>query len=437
VKIIQITPGTGNFHCGSCLRDHGLVQALRDAGHDVTMVPLYLPLVLDDQPEDDVPIFYGGINVYLQQKATLFRRTPRWLDALLDRPQLLRLASRRAGMTSAADLGELSLSTLQGRDGRQAKELSRLLDWLADAEQPDLVCISNGLLSGLGEAIADRLRVPVICTLQGEDSFLDTLPEPYRTRCWQVMSEAVAACAGVIAISRYYGDLMAARLSLPDGHVRVVHNGIDTHDAVVRTALPTPPVIGYLTRLIDGKGLGALVDAFIALAASERVPGVRLHLAGGCTPADEPYVGQQRAKLAAAGLTDRTRWLPNVSRADKLQFLSELTVLSVPAMYGEAFGLYVLEALAAGVPVVQPDHAAFPELIAATGGGVLYDPAQPEALVDALAELLTDADRNIALGNAGRAAVSERFTTTAMAANIAAVYEQLAAPPGEADDGAG
>jgi glycosyltransferase involved in cell wall biosynthesis len=117
---------------------------------------------------------------------------------------------------------------------------------------------------------------------------------------------------------------------------------------------------------------------------------------------------------------------PNVDRAAKLAFLRSLSVFSVPARYGEAFGLYVLEAMAAGVPVVMPRVAAFPELIEATGGGVLCAADDPRALAEALEELLLDQPRVRALGEAGRCAVFARFSAEAMAQAMAQVYAEVA-----------
>src|SRR5947207_14391552 len=115
MRIVQLTAGTGSFYCGTCLRDNALVTELRRQGHEALLVPLYLPLALDEPPATpETPLFYGGVNVYLQQQSSLFRKTPRWMDRLLDSPGILQAAARRAGMTRAADLGELTLSVLRG-----------------------------------------------------------------------------------------------------------------------------------------------------------------------------------------------------------------------------------------------------------------------------------------------------------------------------------
>ena len=195
MRILQLTPGTGSFYCGSCIRDRALVVGLRRLGHDAIMAPLYLPPIFE-QSDDTVvdgngqtsaapPVFFGGINVFLQEKSWLFRHSPRWIDRMFDAPAMLRRAARRAGMTRPRDLGALTLSMLRGEEGRQAKELDKLVAWLRAQPRFDVVSLSNALLLGMAGRIRRELDVPVVCSLQGEDSFLDGLPEPYRAQCWQ------------------------------------------------------------------------------------------------------------------------------------------------------------------------------------------------------------------------------------------------------------
>ena len=168
MRILQLTPGTGNYHCGSCLRDHSLVRGLRARGHDVLMVPLYLPHVTDEPSgPDGTPVFLGGISVFLAQKFPAFRRMPGWLHRLLSSPAVLRFAAGFAGMTSARDLGESAVAMLQRAESRQAGEVERLIAWLRTQPRPDVICLSNSLLSGLARRLKDEFRAPVVCTLQG------------------------------------------------------------------------------------------------------------------------------------------------------------------------------------------------------------------------------------------------------------------------------
>jgi glycosyltransferase involved in cell wall biosynthesis len=431
VNIVQITPGAGAMYCGNCARDNTLVMALRRLGHEAVMVPLYLPLTLDEADQSaNTPIFFSGLNVYLEQKSALFRQAPRWLHDLLKSRRLLSWAAGKAAKTRPESLGELTLSMLRGEEGRQARELDELIAWFKTQPKPDLICLSNALLMGLVRRLKSDLDVPVVCTLQGEDTFLDALPESHRARCWSTLAERAAEADGFIAPSEYFGNLMRARLALPLEKVRVVYNGIaldgypengNTSGEGGRKEL----AVGFFARMCRAKGLDALVEAYIALRQRGRVGRVRLRVGGSCGPTDQVLVDSLRARLGAAGLLGEVEFCPNLDRAGKLAFLRSLDLFSVPALYGEAFGLYLLEALAAGVPVVQPETAAFPELIAATGGGVVWSTARPNALVEALEELLLNPERARALGEAGRRAVFQRFSAPAMARRMVEVYSEF------------
>lgn len=424
MKIVHLTPGTGNFHCGSCLRDNHLVKALRRMGHEVTMVPLYLPLVTDDEPASgEAPVQVGGINLYLRQKLSLLRFLPRGLFRVLDRPGVLRAAADRASMTSAKELGAMTLETLRGPKGKQAEDWQRLVEWIGTEGKPDLISLSNGLLNGLAPAIKATLGVPVLCSLQGEDSFLDTLPEPFKTQAWEAFRANNAPVERYLATSDYYRGVMKERLRLEDARIVTVRNGMDFSGYAPAAIPPAVPVIGYLARLCYGKGLQTLVEAFVRLAP--RLPEARLALAGTTTVADAPFIAAQKETLARAGLTERVTWQENLSFGEKVQHLQRLSVLSVPATYGEAFGLYVIEALACGVPVVEPDHAGLTEVVNATGGGVLCAPDDAAALADALEALLRDEPWRLALAEHGRAKVLEDFTADRMARDFAAVAAQV------------
>jgi glycosyltransferase involved in cell wall biosynthesis len=335
---------------------------------------------------------------------------------------MLRLAAKRAGMTEAWQLGDLTVSMLRGEEGRQRKELERLAEWLTEM-RPDVVCLSNVLLIGLARRIREVTGAPVVCTLQGEDGFLDALTEPHRTQAWQLVSERARDVVAFIPPSRYYAQRMCERASLPAEKVHVVPNGIllDGYEP----AIPQdPPVLGYLARMCKDKGLHVLVEAFLLLRAWGRVPGLRLRVAGTVTAADEEFVQTLKHRLAEKGLANQAEFLPNVDRDTKVSFLRNLTVFSAPAAYGEAFGLYILEALAAGVPVVQPRHAAFPELIEATGGGLLCEPNDPESLARTIEELLLDPQKARQLGTTGRAIVFEKFGVEQMTRGVLDVFQR-------------
>jgi len=415
------------MYCGNCLRDNALVAALRSLGHQALMVPLYLPLTLDEPDlSAGAPIFFGGISVYLEQKARWFGSVPAWTHRLLAARPLLRWAAGKAARTRPEQAGELTLSMLQGEHGRQARELQALVEWLQSQPRPDVVCLSNALLLGSARRLKNTLQTTVACMLQGEDSFLDALPVSHRSTCWNVVKERAADVDFLIAPSRYFADLMTRRLDLPPERVRVVHNGInlDGYDkeAALAARANDPPVLGYFARMCPEKGLDTLADAFILLRRRGKVPHLKLRLGGSCGPGDDPFVRQIRRRFEAAGVLQDVEFHPNLDRERKIAFLRSLSVFSVPARYGEAFGLYVIEALAAGVPVVQPRTAAFPELIAATGGGLLAEPGSGEALATVIEELLLNSERARDLGATGRRAVFEKFGARAMATSMLDVW---------------
>lgn len=428
MQIVQLTPGTGNFHCGNCIRDNTLARALRRIGHDVTMVPLYLPQVTDHQhqaDDDDVPVFLGGVNVYLQHKSALFRHTPRFVDRLLDSRKILNWAANRSDMTSARDLGELTVTMLRGEEGTQNKELSRLIDWLRRRPHPDVVCLSNALLVGLARRIRSELNTRIVCTMAGEDGFLDSLAEPYRAQAWALLRERLDDVDHFTPVSNYYGSVMRDRLGLADDRMTAIYNGIELAGYEPADTPPDPPVIGYLARMHPAKGLATLVDAYIELRNRDRIPNARLRIVGAATPGDDSFVDQLRQRLADAGVANDVSFHPNVSLEEKQQLLRGMSVLSVPATYGEAFGLYVLEALASGVPVVQPRHAVFPELLERTGGGILCEPDDPTALCEALESVLLDAEASRADAREARARIASDFSDDAMANRAAAVFESV------------
>jgi glycosyltransferase involved in cell wall biosynthesis len=424
--------------CGNCLRDNALVAALRKMGHEALMVPLYLPLTLDEADQSaDLPVFYSGIKVYLEQKSALFRAAPGWFRDLFTSRRLLRWAAGKAARTRAQDLGEVTLSMLRGEAGNQARQLEELVAWLKTQPRPDVICLSNALLIGMVHRLKTELGAPVVCELQGEDYFLDLLPKAHRAACWKTLAERAAEVDLFIAPSLYFGDLMRERLGLAPDRVRVVYNGISlegyagpggksevrAQKSEVKSA--GVPTLGFFARMCREKGLDTVVEAYILLRRRGRLGNLRLHVGGSCGPADESLVEALRQSLRGSGLLGEVEFHPNLDRAGKLEFLRSLSVFSVPAHYGEAFGLYVIEAMAAGVPVVQPRVAAYPELIAATGGGVLCAAGDSRALAEAIEELLLDPARARALGEAGRRAVFDRFSAKAMARATIGVYGEL------------
>jgi glycosyltransferase involved in cell wall biosynthesis len=439
MRIAYVGAGAAGMYCGSCLHDNTLAAALMKLGHEVVLLPTYTPMRTDEEGVAIDRVFYGALNVYLEQKSALFRHTPRWLDSLLDRPALLRWVSRFAGSTDARELGELTLSTLAGEAGAQAKELDKLVDWLARELRPDVVHLSNSLFLGMARRLREHLGAPIVVSVQGEDLFLDALVEPHRSRALALLAERAKDADLFLAPSRWYAAEMGGRLGVGEAAMRVVPLGIRLSQhapAPQPRPVERPPTLGYLARICPEKGLHLLVEAFERLASEPGRESLRLRVAGYLGSKDRPYFAALVARLAERGLAPRFEHVGEVDLAGKIGFLRSLDVLTVPTVYHEPKGLFALEAMANGVPVVLPRHGSFPEMLEETGGGVLVEPDSVEALAAGLRTLLDDEPRRLELGHRGRAAVFAVRGEEAMARATAAVLAEAAAHRGErgADD---
>ncbi len=327
-------------------------------------------------------------------------------------------------MTSAHTHGAMTFEMLQLDGAIFEKELGKLYSWINDHGRPDVLCLSTALQSGFAREIKKQWDIPVVCYFQGEDSFLDSLPDEYRERCWALMAERCRDADLLIAPSRFYGRLMEERLGLDAGSINIQYNGINL-DGFGNSKPTDIPAIGYLARMCEVKGLSFLVDAFIHLRSHLGNDECQLKIAGAMTAGDVPLVESLKEKLSKAGLSNAVEWRPNISREEKQNFLSQLSLFSVPVEYEEAFGLYVIEAMAASVAVVQPNRSAFPELIESTGGGVCVDMENPESLAEAWHELLGSPDRLVEMGERGRLGVEQQYSMDAMKNSFIDVVETL------------
>jgi len=427
MRIAYITAGAAGMYCGSCLHDNTLAAALQRAGHDVALIPTYTPVRTDEVDVSIDRVFFGALNVYLEQKARLFHYMPRPLHWLLDRPRLLDFIGRLAGSsaTQGRDLGALTLSVLQGEDGRQRRELEELTAWLRDDFQPEIVHITNSMFLGFARTLKRDLGVPVLCSVQGEDIFLDELVEPYRTMVRDEIRRHSNDVDAFVATSRYYAEHMRGELGADPERMRIVQLGITLqgHDQAPQRE-EGPLRIGFLARQCPEKGLHLLLEAFHALCARVGQQEVRLLVAGYLGKRDEGYVADLRRRAERWGIADRVEWLGEVDREGKMQFFHDIDIFSVPTAYRESKGLSILEAMASGVPVVQPAHGIFPEYVHCTGGGLLVPPDSPEALADGLLQLVREPAQRAELGHNGREAVHRHFSDDAMAAATLHEYER-------------
>ena len=412
------------MYCGSCLRDNALAAALLARGHDVVLTPVYTPTRTDERNVSSAQVFFGGISVFLEQQVPLFRHTPRVFDRLWDAPWVIRLASKRQIKVDPKSLGEMTVSMLRGEHGFQAKEIVKLLEWLHKERPFDVINIPYALLLGLAEPLRRELGAPICCTLQGEDLFLDGLGAPYRQQALDLIREASRYVDAFVPVSRYYLDYMPEYLGVPREKMHLVPLGINMEGYSPRPPRRGGPfTIGYLARIAPEKGLHLLCDAYRELRASARADGPsRLVAAGYLPPEHLPYLTEIRKKMRDWGLESEFEYRGEVDRQQKREFLQGLDVFSVPATYEEPKGMFLLEALANGVPVVQPRRGAFPEIVNNTGGGVIVEPDSPGALAAGILDLWRNPDKAATLGATGARGVREHYDVGRMAEAAEHVY---------------
>ena len=427
MRILSFTGGAGAMYCGSCLRDNALASELMRRGHDMVLTPVYTPTRTDEANVSGAHVFFGGISVFLEQHSALFRHTPPFLDRLWDSSWALKLATKRQIKVDAKSLGEMTVSMLRGERGFQAKEIRKLLDWLRGEPRFDVINLPYSLLLGLAEPLKRELGTPICCTLQGDDLFLDQLGEPHRQQSMEMIRSLSEHVDAFLPVSQYYLDYMPAYLGIPAGKMRLATLGINTEDFRPAERPATAPfTIGYFARIAPEKGFHALIEAYCRLRRLPETGGMRLLAAGYLPPEHGDYLEAARKRLAAAGLAGEFEYRGEVDRAGKVAFFQEVDLLSVPTVYHEPKGLFVMEAMAAGVPVVQPRIGAFPEIIERTGGGLVVDPDDPDALADGILALHRDPALARSLGQAGTTGVREHYTVARMADQVEAVYRELA-----------
>lgn len=425
MKIVQIIPGSGgSFYCGNCMRDSKYIHALKSQGVEIMIVPMYLPLFPQEENTQEVPVFYGAISLYLKQVFPIFKHAPAWFDKLLNSKPMLKFAARMANSTRSNGLEDMTISMLLGEAGKQREELAKLTDWLKEHYKADLIHISNALLLGLAHKLKEQLHVPVVCTLQDEDVWVDAMNENFREETWKLMGEKAKDIDLFVSVSHYYSDFMKQRLQLRDNQITTLHLGVDPADYAFKLPSEKGMNIGFLSRLCRENGLDILVDAYILLM---QMPGndlCKLYLTGGHTADDHAFIAQQTLKLEKAGLSGQVHVLAQFGQEARNHFFDEISVLSVPVRNGEAFGIYLTEAMAAGIPIVQPALGAFPEIVAQSQGGVVYPRNTPHELALALNGILHEPERLDELSQNARKSIESQFNIHELSKTLATLYQK-------------
>jgi glycosyltransferase involved in cell wall biosynthesis len=428
MKILYLTGGAGRMYCGSCLRDNALATELIARGHDVLLLPVYTPTFTDEPNVSQNRVVLGGISAYLEQYVPLFRNSPAWLDGLWDSSWMLSLASRRSISTNPKMLGEMTVSVLKGEDGFQQKEISKLIHWLKSQPLPDVINLPYSLLLGLARPLKRELNRPILCTLQGEDLFLDSLREPYRAEALDLIRSHIDQVDLFLPISEFYAEFMPGYLGIPPEKMRVVPIGINLQgfDGPDRT-LNGSFTVGFLGRIAPEKGLHLLADAYKLLRIEMGMTEARLEAAGWMAADCKSYLSNIQQGIADCGLASEFHYRGILDRAQKIEFLQQLDVMSVPATYDEPKGVSLLEAMACGVPLVQPRRGAFTEIVDRTSGGLLVEP-DAQSLAQGILKIYQDRKLAGELGRNGARGVREHYSASCMADRALEAYESVMEP---------
>lgn len=387
------------------------------------LLPLYTPIRADEPDISEPTVLFGGVRVFLRQKSALFRALPNFLTHWLDSPAILRSVGRLATQTRPADVGDLTVSVLRGDLGLQKPEFDKLLRML-DLLAPDFVILPNLMFLGIAHRIRLQLNCGVVCTLSGEDLFLDELPPPFREQAFSLIEKCARDADAYLATSQYYARHCAEHFGLPAERIFPIPMGVRLDDSPQRPDPVSPPFrLVFVGRIAHEKGLHNLADALIHLRNEGR--DCRLDCAGWLGAANCAYLQEVEIAIRDAGHANAFSYHGEVNRARKLELISSAHVFSLPTDYREAKGLPVLEANALGVPVVQPAHGSFRELVETAGGGLLYDPADVGGLRRAIARFMDDAALRQSLGRAGAEGVRAHFTDEIMAHATWKVLESI------------
>lgn len=433
MRILSITAGAAGMYCGSCFRDNALAAELIARGHQVSLVPMYTPTRVDEPNVSAYRVLFGGISVYLQQHSPIFRKTPKMLDRLWDSPRVIsRLANRSAASVEARELGDLTISMLQGETGALHKEFEKLVDWIRGEPLPDVINLPNSMLIALAEPLKRTVGRPIVCTLQGEELFLNGLLPEYRERALALIRGAVRHVDQFVAVSEYCARFMGEWLQIPAARIAVVPLGINMDGYEMAVPQRDTFTVGYFARIAPEKGLHLLAEAYVRFRSRTGKAPARLRAAGYCAPGPNAYLDEVKRILAAAGLEREFLYEGEVDRAGKIAFLKKLDVLSVPATYDEPKGMFLIEAMASGVPVVQPNRGAFTEIVERTGGGLLVGVDDPQSLAEGLFELWSDRSRARVIGERAFGSIRRHYSIAQSADRFIDVMSALveSASPG-------
>jgi glycosyltransferase involved in cell wall biosynthesis len=351
------------------------VRAIRKVpGIKARAIPLYLPpdKITSRESGFDENVFFGAISMFLREKVHFLRNMPACIDKVLDSKLLLRFAAKQAGTTSAEGYEELTINMIEGDNAFRRTEVDRLVRYIIKEGKPDIIHLSNALILGLARQLKKRIDVRVVCSLLNEDDWIDDMDEPFRSRAWQMVAKEAGYVDVFVTPSNYYRDLFRSKTGLKGENVVVVPLGFDPENEEIPRPDREPTSIGFFSGVNKYNGFDKLVDAFIEMKKQNQIPGLSLKICGGYTGADKEFISEQIRKIRKSKLEKSVKIYPEFAGEKKLEFFRDVDVISVPVRKYDGYGLYLLEANASGVPVVQPATGAFPEIVVKNRGGIIY-----------------------------------------------------------------
>jgi glycosyltransferase involved in cell wall biosynthesis len=425
MKITYLIPGSGGtFYCGNCHRDMLYVNSLNEVeGFEVNAIPLYLLPDRDnfgDIFEENV--FFGAVSVYLKEKAPFFRQMPPLVDKILDSDTILKFAAKRAGTTTPEGFETTTLNMIRGDSPAREKETDRLVKHIIENGKPDIIHISNALIIGLASQLKQKLNIPVICSLQNEDDWIEEMREPYKSDAWKLIGQESVNIDHFISTSNYFKDFIIKNTGIDPDKISVIPSLIEITNTDFISENNDKNSLGYFSRLSKMNGLDKLIDAFLILK-KDGIPDLELHLCGGYTGSDKQFINEHINRIKDEGFADSLHMYNSFTGMDKQRFFNNIKLMSVPVRKHDAYGLYLLEAISAGVPVVQPATGAFPEIIENTGGGITYNDDTPEQLATTILGLINDKQNLDKLRNEGIKRMKENLSSEKMAKMIIEVYK--------------
>ena len=428
MKITYLITGSGgSFYCGNCYRDMIYLRAIRKVPETkASAFSLYLPAdIAHSEPELDGNIFFGAISMYLREKIPGMRNMPSFIERIVDSKPMLKLAARFAGTTRTEGLEEMTLDMISGEKAFPEKELQRLREHLSGGNKPDIIHLSNALILGLAHHLRKEMNVKVVCSLLNEDDWINMMAEPYQGEAWRLIARESAHVDAFLTPSNYYRDLFIRKTGYSGKNIHVVPLGINLTGLDELARIENWPAIGYFSRINHQNGFDKLVDAFIIIRKKDSIPGLTLHVSGGYTNDDKDFVNAQVRKIKKAGLKNDFHFYPDFSDNGKRDFFSRIDLMCVPVRKHDGYGLYLLEANSAAVPVLQPLTGAFPEIIARTGGGFTYSPDTVEVLAEAIINTMSERKKLVGKGLDGRNGVKEFLSLNRMSEDLSVVYNKV------------